>query len=62
MLQPASGSKAPVLVDRKGNVGGLIDPNGNAITLQGPCAKPAGGGDFFNPSLATWEGNAYGTA
>ncbi len=62
MLQPASGSKGPLLLDRKGNVGGLIDPNGNAVPLQGPCAKPAGGGDFFNASLAAWEGNAYGTA
>ena len=62
MLQPAKGSSGPLLVDRKGNVGGLIDPDGNGITLQGPCAKPAGGGDFFNPSLAAWEGNAYGTA
>jgi RHS repeat-associated protein len=62
MLKPASGTNPPVLVDRKGNIGGLIDPNGNAITLQGPCAKPAGGGDFFDPSLPAWEGNTYGTA
>jgi RHS repeat-associated protein len=62
MLQPASGNNGPLLVDRKGNIGGLIDPNGNAINLQGPCAKPAGGGDFFNPSLGAWEGNAHGIA
>jgi RHS repeat-associated protein len=62
MLQPATASRGPVLVDRAGNIGGLIDPNGNAITLQGPCAKPAGGGDFFSPALPSWEGNAYGTA
>jgi RHS repeat-associated protein len=62
MLQPANGNNTPQLLDRKGNIGGLIDPNGNAITLRGPCAKPAGGGDFFNPSLPSWEGNAYGTA
>ncbi len=62
MLRPASGNNGPLLVDRKGNIGGLIDPNGNVIQLQGPCVKPAGGGDFFNPSLAAWEGNAYGTA
>lgn len=62
MLKPASGNNGPLLVDRNGNIGGLIDPNGNTITLKGSCAKPAGGGDFFNPSLASWEGNAYGTA
>ncbi len=62
MLQPANGNNPPQLLDRKGNIGGLIDPNGNAITLRGPCAKPAGGGDFFNPSLPSWEGNDYGTA
>jgi RHS repeat-associated protein len=62
MLRPKTRNNTPVLVDRKGNIGGLIDPNGNTIALRGPCAKPAGGGDFFDPSLASWEGNAYGTA
>lgn len=62
MWQPGNGSSTPLLVDRKGNIGGLNDPNGNVITLQGPCAQPVGGGEYFNPSLASWEGNAYGTA
>ena len=62
MWRPGNGSSVPVVVDRKGNVGGLNDPNGNAITLQGTCAQPVGGGEYFNPSLAPWEGNAYGTA
>jgi RHS repeat-associated protein len=53
---------APLIVDRKGNIGGLIDPNGNKITLQGPCAQPAGAGQFYNPSLPSWESYAYGTA
>jgi YD repeat-containing protein len=52
----------PLIIDRKGNTGGLIDPNGNVITLRGPCAKPAGSGQFYDPSLAPWEGYAYGTA
>jgi RHS repeat-associated protein len=52
----------PVVIDRHGNKGGLVDPNGNAITLQGPCAKPAGAGEFYNASLPPWEGYAYGTA
>jgi len=53
---------APVLIDRNGNIGGLRDPNGNAISLRGPCAKPAGSGQFYNASLPPWEGYAYGTA
>lgn len=53
---------SPRIVDRHGNIGGLIDPNGNAITLRGRCAKPAGTGQFFNPALAPWEGYAQGTA
>ena len=52
----------PVVIDRRGNKGGLVDPNGNAITLQGPCAKPAGAGEFYNASLPPWEGYAFGTA
>jgi RHS repeat-associated protein len=52
----------PVVIDRRGNKGGLVDPNGNAITLQGPCAKPAGSGQFYNASLPPWEGYAFGTA
>jgi RHS repeat-associated protein len=52
----------PLILDRKGNIGGLKDPNGNAITLQGSCATPAGSGQFYNPALAPWEGYAYGTA
>jgi RHS repeat-associated protein len=55
-------SSSPLIVDRKGNIGGLVDPDGNAITLHGPCAQPAGSGQFYNPSLAPWEGYAYGTA
>jgi RHS repeat-associated protein len=53
---------SPLIIDRKGNVGGLVDPNGNAITLHGQCAKPAGSGQFYDPTLAPWEGYAYGTA
>jgi len=52
----------PLIIDRKGNVGGLVDPNGNAISLYGRCAQPAGSGQFYNPSLGAWEGYAYGTA
>jgi RHS repeat-associated protein len=52
----------PVVIDRRGNKGGLVDPNGNAITLQGPCAKPAGAGEFYNASLPPWESYAFGTA
>ena len=62
MLQPGTTVTGPVLVDRKGNIGGLIDPNGNAIQLQGPCATAAGSGDYFNASLPGWEGYAHGTA
>ena len=62
MLQPASGNNGPVLVDRSGNTGGLMDPNGNVITLQGPCATKPGAGEFYNASLPPWEGYAYGTA
>ena len=53
---------SPLIIDRKGNIGGLVDRNGNAITLSGPCAQPAGSGQFYNPALAPWEGYAYGTA
>jgi RHS repeat-associated protein len=62
MLQPANGNNPPLLIDRKGNIGGLIDPNGNTIHLEGTCAQPAGGGDFFNPALPAWEGYAHGIA
>jgi RHS repeat-associated protein len=55
-------SSSPLIVDRMGNIGGLVDPNGNAITLHGPCAQPAGSGQFYNADLAPWEGYAYGTA
>lgn len=53
---------SPLIVDRRGNIGGLIDPNGNTITLKGTCAQPAGSGDLFNPSLAPWQGYAHGMA
>jgi len=53
---------SPRIIDRRGNIGGLVDPNGNAITLKGLCAKPAGTGEFYDPNLAPWEGYAYGTA
>jgi hypothetical protein len=62
MLQPGTAATGPVLVDRKGNTGGLADPNGNAITLQGQCAAAPGSGDFFDPSLPSWEGYAHGKA
>lgn len=62
MLQPGTTTTGPVLVDRKGNTGGLVDPNGNAITPKGPCATAPGSGDFFNASLPPWEGYAHGTA
>jgi YD repeat-containing protein len=62
MLQPGTQATGSVLVDRKGNTGGLIDPNGNSIALTGHCATPAGSGDLFNASLASWEGYAHGTA
>lgn len=62
MLQPASGSKPPLLIDRNGNTGGLADPNANLVSLQGTCAAPAGGGHLFDPNLATWEDYGYGTA
>jgi RHS repeat-associated protein len=62
MLQPASGSNPPLLVDRNGGTGGLVDPNGNTVLLQGTCAAPAGGGHLFDPSLATWEDTAFGIA
>jgi RHS repeat-associated protein len=52
----------PLIVDRKGNIGGLKDPNGNVITPRGPCATPVGSGQFYNPALAPWEAYAYGTA
>ena len=52
----------PLIVDRKGNIGGLEDPNGNVITPRGPCAAPVGSGQFYNPALAPWETYAYGTA
>jgi YD repeat-containing protein len=62
MLQPGTTATGPMLVDRKGNTGGLVDPNGNAITLKGPCATAPGSGDFFNAALPSWEGYAHGTA
>ena len=62
MLQAGTSATGPVLVDRKGNTGGLIDTNGNAIKLQGSCAMPPGSGDYFDPSLPSWEGYAHGTA
>ena len=62
MLQPGTTASGPVLVDRKGNTGGLVDPNGNAIAMKGSCATAAGSGDYFNPSLPSWEGYAHGTA
>jgi YD repeat-containing protein len=62
MLQPGTTVTGPVLVDRKGNTGGLVDPNGNAITLKGTCATAPGSGDFFNAALPFWEGYAHGTA
>lgn len=62
MLQPGTTATGPVLVDRNGNVGGLIDPNGNAIQLKGSCATAAGSGDYYNASLPSWEGYAHGTA
>lgn len=62
MLQPASGVNPPLLVDRNGRIGGLTDPNGNAIRLQGPCAAPAGGGHTFDPNLPLWEDSAWGVA
>jgi YD repeat-containing protein len=62
MLQPGTSATGPVLVDRKGNTGGLIDPNGNAIVPKGTCATAPGSGDFFNPSLPSWQGYAHGTA
>lgn len=62
MLQPGTTASGPVIVDRKGNTGGLVDPNGNAITLNGPCATAPGSGDYFNAALPSWEGYAHGTA
>ena len=62
MLQPASGNNPPLLIDRNGNTGGLVDPNGNKVLLKGSCAAPAGGGHLYDPNLATWEDYAYGTA
>ena len=59
MLTAAS---TPKIVDRKGNIGGLVDPSGNAIKLQGSCAQPPGAGQFYNASLPSWESYAYGTA
>jgi hypothetical protein len=59
MLTAAS---SPLIIDQRGNTGGLADPNGNAITLTGPCAKPVGSGQLYDPSLADWQGNAYGIA
>jgi YD repeat-containing protein len=53
---------SPQIIDRKGNVGGLVDPNGNAIQIKGPCAQLPGSGEFYNPSLPSWEGYAHGTA
>ena len=62
MLRPSDPRNGSVLVDRKGLIGGLIDTNGNAIALNGPCARPPGTGDSFNASLASWQGFAHGTA
>jgi RHS repeat-associated protein len=62
MLQPASGNNPPLLIDRNGSTGGLVDPNGNKVVLKGTCAAPAGGGHLFDPNLATWEDYPYGTA
>jgi len=62
MLQPGTAASGPVLVDRKGNAGGMVDPNGNAITLKGSCATAPGSGDYFDASLPSWEGYAHGTA
>jgi len=62
MLQPGTTATGPVLVDRKGNVGGMVDTNGNAIQLQGLCASVPGSGDYFDASLPSWEGYAHGTA
>src|SRR5215469_12453333 len=59
MLTAAS---SPLIIDRKGNIGGLADPNGNAIKLNGLCAKPVGGGQPYDPTLANWQGHAYGIA
>ncbi len=53
---------SPLIIDRKGNTGGLADPNGNAIKLNGLCAKPVGSGLSYDPSLANWQGYAYGSA
>lgn len=53
---------SPVIIDRKGNIGGLIDPNGNRIQLKGPCAQPPGTGEFYHPELPSWENYAHGTA
>jgi YD repeat-containing protein len=62
MLQPGTSQTGPVLIDRNGSAGGLVDTNGNAIQMKGPCARPGGSGDFFNPGLPPWEGYAHGTA
>jgi YD repeat-containing protein len=64
MLQPGSAPAGPLLVDRKGNVGGLIDPFGNGVSLLGPatCVKPLGSGDFYDASVGSWEGYAHGVA
>ena len=59
MLTAAS---SPLIIDRNGNIGGLIDPNGNQIQLKGPCAQPPGSGEFYNPALPSWENYAHGTA
>ncbi len=55
-------STSPLIIDRNGNVGGLIDPNGNQIQLKGPCAQPPGSGEFYHPELPSWENYAHGTA
>jgi YD repeat-containing protein len=62
MLQPGTNLTGPVLVDRNGSAGGLVDTNGNTIQLKGQCAKPGGSGDYFDPSLPAWEVYAHGTA
>ncbi len=53
---------SPLIIDRKGNIGGMVDPNGNQIQLKGPCAQSPGSGEFYNPALPSWEGYAHGTA
>jgi len=62
MLQAGTTTSKALLVDRKGNTGGMVDPSGNAIRLNGPCATTPGSGEFFDASLPSWENYAHGTA